>query len=141
MLEYLGNNNPDDVGFVELNPHDYKLRSIKSKVIRGLLASLMLLGLEVLMFKFFIGGIIVSELVLAVYLSLGYLLKISPNTEKMGLFGTILDHPFKYTDDQNRTLLYLKFFFAPGRFITTSIADLLKLCIRKAKSGKDIQNV
>lgn len=141
MLEYLGNNDPDDVGFMELNTHDYKVRSKRSKVVRGVIATLMLFGLEIVMFKFFIGGIIVSELVLAVYLSLGYLLKISPNTEKMGLFGTILDHPFKYTDDQNRTLLYLKLFFTPGRFITTSIADLLKLIIRKAKSGKDIQNV
>ncbi|HOX91741.1 MAG TPA: hypothetical protein PLC54_02380 [Spirochaetales bacterium] len=49
-----------------------------------------------------------------------------PNTKDLGMLGGLMDHPFKYTDDQNRDLLFLKIILWPGRFMSRSILDGLR---------------
>jgi hypothetical protein len=64
------------------------------------------------------------------YLLLSYLLDIEPDYDNVGLLGGIIDHPFRYTDDANRFLIFLKIIFFPGFIMAQSMVELWKCCKR-----------
>lgn len=70
----------------------------------------------------------VSASVTLAYLLLGYWVHPSPDMENLGMLGGLLDHPFRYSDDLNRLLLFLLILLWPGRFIAESIVDTFLLC-------------
>jgi len=45
----------------------------------------------------------------------------------VGWLGGLVDHPFRYSDDVNRILLFLLVILLPGRFLSETFVDLLRL--------------
>lgn len=62
----------------------------------------------------------------AAYLVAAYLLRPSPDYSNIGFLGGLIDHPFRYSDDINRFLMFLLAFLWPGRFVATAIMDIAK---------------
>ncbi len=67
-----------------------------------------------------------------IYLGVAYAAAPRPNLSNVGLWGTPLDHPFRFTDDINRIQAFLMVFLAPGRVVSAGLADLFHL----ARSGR-----
>ena len=65
------------------------------------------------------------------YCLLGFFLRPEPDTSNMGWLGGLIDNPFRYSDDINRFLLFLKIFLVPGCFFAESVADGIQLFRRK----------
>lgn len=61
------------------------------------------------------------------YLFIAYYVRPEPDTDNLGLFGGLIDHPFRWSDDWNRTLLFLKVVLWPGAFVAESLVGLLGL--------------
>jgi hypothetical protein len=66
--------------------------------------------------------------VVLAYLLLGYWVHPAPDMENLGMLGGLFDHPFRYSDDLNRHMLFLLIVLWPGRFISESIMDTFMLC-------------
>ena len=64
---------------------------------------------------------------LGVYGAIGYWVSPRPNYQNVGFFGGVIDHPFRWSDDYNRTLGVLRILLWPGRFVSVSLRDLLRL--------------
>ncbi len=64
-----------------------------------------------------------SLLLLTVYLVVAYVSRPEPDTSNMGWAGGLIDDPFRYSDDWNRFLFFLRIAFLPGRFMAESIVD------------------
>ncbi len=56
-----------------------------------------------------------------VYLLCGYWLHPEPDMSSLGWAGGLIDHPFRYSDDINRSLLLFKVALWPGRRIAEGI--------------------
>lgn len=67
-------------------------------------------------------GAILSCILFA-YCLLSYFVRPEPDTSNIGWLGGLMDNPFRYSDDINRFLLFLKILLIPGRFLAESIAD------------------
>ena len=63
----------------------------------------------------------------AVCLLLAYFLRPEPDLDNIGWLGGLIDHPFRYSDDINRILLFLQIALLPGRFIAQSIVNFFVL--------------
>lgn len=63
----------------------------------------------------------------AVYLLLAYFLRPEPDMDNVGWLGGLMDHPFRYSDDVNRFLLFLQIALLPGRFIAQSMVNFVVL--------------
>ncbi|NRA37146.1 MAG: hypothetical protein HRU15_03315 [Planctomycetes bacterium] len=65
------------------------------------------------------------------YLLIGYHLKINPDYDNMGWCGGLIDNPFRYSDDWNRTMLFFMIFFMPARILAIGVIDFLKALFLK----------
>ncbi len=63
----------------------------------------------------------------AAYLVISYFARPEPDTSNLGWFGGWMDNPFRFSDDVNRTLLFLKIVLLPGRFVSESVVDFVCL--------------
>jgi hypothetical protein len=61
------------------------------------------------------------------YLLLGYFVHPEPDFDNVGWFGGMMDHPFRYSDDANRFLLFLMVALFPGRLLAESLWGGLRL--------------
>jgi hypothetical protein len=61
-----------------------------------------------------------------VYLVAAYVFSPQPEVSNLGFFGGLIDHPFRFTDDVNRVLLFLMAFLWPGRLIAAGLVDLVR---------------
>ena len=59
-----------------------------------------------------------------VYLAAGYWIRPRPDYGNLGIAGTPIDHPFRWSDDANRILVFLLALFWPGRFIADTCVDV-----------------
>ncbi len=58
------------------------------------------------------------------YLLIGYFFDVQPDYDNVGLLGGVFDHPFRYTDDFNRFLIFLKVIFFPAYIMSKSWVEL-----------------
>ena len=58
------------------------------------------------------------------YLAAGYWIRPRPEYSNLGIAGTPIDHPFRWSDDANRILVFLLVLFWPGRFIAETGVDI-----------------
>jgi hypothetical protein len=72
-------------------------------------------------------GVTLGVVFTAVYLFLGYNVHPRPDVTNLGLLGPLLDNPFRYSDDLNRFLVYLKLFLWPGRMVSESLVEMARL--------------
>lgn len=70
-----------------------------------------------------------------VYLFLSFVIRPAPDMNNIGWLGGLMDHPFRYSDDINRVLLWLKLLLLPGRLIAESFVDMAILVFNARKSG------
>jgi hypothetical protein len=71
---------------------------------------------------------------LELYLAVAYYVRPCPACPTRG-WRTMFDNPFRYTDDVDWTLWLLSVVLRPGRFASTTIADLLHEPSRPAVGG------
>ena len=125
LLEYLvERRNRGPVGSVDVEPPE---PSGSYLVLRGLVAAASIAAWTWFLWSQVTTG---TGLVLGVALSLAYLyvaywLRPSPDVNNLGLWGTMIDHPFRFSDDVNRMLMFLYVFLWPGRFIAATVIDVL----------------
>ncbi len=128
LFEWLGESyNPGPTGTVDVG---YRSRPDRSRlaVLVCLVLTLILLGIWV---YFILGicqvtsptGLIGLALGTLLYLVLGYTIHPQPDMSNIGWMGGLMDHPFRYSDDVNRFLIFLVIFLWPGRFMAESIVD------------------
>lgn len=67
------------------------------------------------------------------YSLVAYFVHPEPDTSNMGWLGGLMDHPFRYSDDVNRILLFLLVILLPGRFLSETFVDLLRLIRHSAR--------
>lgn len=117
LFEWIGERfNPGPVGTVK--PENNNAWQPKNKAVTWILT---LLGLG--LFGFFVWAILqwdrrwLGFLLLPVYLLLARLLSPKPDYRNMGWFGGLVDHPFRFSDDLNRWLLFFALLLLPGKLI------------------------
>jgi hypothetical protein len=57
------------------------------------------------------------------YLLAAYLIHPKPDTSNVGWLGGFIDHPFRYSDDINRALVFLLILLWPGRLVANGLVD------------------
>lgn len=117
--------NPGAVGTFEVQAPDAVPRRPALTVTHGLVGLGLIGGGVWLAFQarnplVVLGGVVV-------YLLFSYYIHPRPNRENLGWAGGLIDHPLRWSDDQNRMLLFLQLALFPGRFATTGVRDLLRL--------------
>src|SRR5262245_52941912 len=60
-----------------------------------------------------------------IYVALGYLVRPEPDLENIGIAGGLIDHPGRYSDDINRSLMSFQALLGPGRFVAESLIDFI----------------
>lgn len=128
LLEWLGESiDPGEIGTVDVGNPGREPRT-RGVVLACLAVSLLLLGgwgyvviavMEVTS-PLGITGIIAGTIL---YLVAGFFIHPQPDTSNIGWLGGLIDHPFRYSDDVNRFLLFLMIFLWPGRFVSESLVD------------------
>lgn len=66
---------------------------------------------------------------LAAYLGIAFLLRPRADLDNLGWAGGLIDDPFRISDDWNRTLLFFSLVLWPGRFVSDTLADLLRTLV------------
>lgn len=61
----------------------------------------------------------------AVYLIVAYRIRVRPDYSNIGWMGGFIDHPFRWSDDVNRQLAFLRVVLLPGRFAIAAMRDAL----------------
>lgn len=62
----------------------------------------------------------------AVYCGIAYWVTPRPDPDNVGWAGGLVDHPFRWSDDVNRGLVFLRVVLWPGRFLTVSLRDIFR---------------
>lgn len=125
LLEWLGE--PLNPGPVSVIDHDAPTRPALP---RGLLLIRGLLGLGVIALGV-IGALSAAEPgrwlgLFAAYLLISPLVQPKPDYSNVGWLGGLVDHPFRFSDDINRFLIFALVVLWPGRFAVTATRDGLK---------------
>jgi hypothetical protein len=63
---------------------------------------------------------------LAIYLIMGYWLRVNPRYDNLGWWGGVLDNPFRFSDDLNRFLVLFKLVLWPARFMVSGVLILVR---------------
>lgn len=65
-----------------------------------------------------------------VYLTISYHVHPKPDMSNIGWLGGLLDHPFRFSDDMNRMLIFFAVVLLPGRFVSETFVDCFR-CFRR----------
>lgn len=120
--------NPGPVGDVGLGPRE-RFRASRTAVLASLVLAASLLGLWAYVLVAMHGGLLAWGGT-AVYLLVAYFVHPRPELTNVGWLGGVFDHPFRYSDDVNRFLLFLVVVLWPGRFIAESLVAAARLLAR-----------
>ncbi len=136
LFEIFGESrNPGNVGSIEKNK-DVELKQNLWLIIRNSILSIGIIG-GIYLLIFSEGLDVVSLLlylgVMAIYCVVGYLIIPKPDYDNIGWLGGLIDHPFRYSDDLNRILIFLSAILYPGRFIATTVMMWVFLLKKRGK--------
>jgi hypothetical protein len=135
LLEWLGESfTPGPIGKVEFEGPVAHSGTRGAALGRGALGLVMLVAVLVglrLAFPSREAGAVILRSV-GIYLLISFFVRARPDRSNVGGFGGFLDHPFRYSDDINRSLMFLAVLMAPGRFVTGSIRDAWHAMTRDA---------
>lgn len=70
-----------------------------------------------------------------VYSLIAFFVHPEPDTSNVGFLGGLVDHPFRYSDDVNRILIFLLLVLLPGRFLSEAWVDLIRLIRHSARKS------
>jgi len=140
LLEYFGESvNPGSCGGVDVVGTRRAPSSPPGWVLlRAVGAAGLLVGAAYLVFgKLEVAGtthnLAVAGILALTYLVAGYALRPEPDMSNMGWLGGLVDNPFRWSDDWNRTLLFLAVALWPGRFVAEAFVDGLGLLLGAAR--------
>lgn len=136
FLEWIGESfDPGPSGSVQLGRARGSRRTNGAVLARLVITLVVIIGAYVLVFTTLASltpmNIGIMTAIVIAYCLLGFFLRPEPDTSNMGWLGGLIDNPFRYSDDINRFLLFLKIFLVPGCFFAESIADGIQLFRRK----------
>lgn len=125
LFEWLGESRaPGPTGDVEFSAPSPSTAHTHVIVLRGLLGALMLAG--ALYAVWHATDRALSVVVLLVYLGVAYLAVPRPDVSNVGWFGGLVDHPFRWSDDWNRGLVFFRLLLWPGRFTVGALRDVVQ---------------
>lgn len=124
LFEYFGErHDPGPIGGFEVGGAELQDRPAWARVFRLLLSAAFVIGAWILLRRAlpeahylwlsFTGGALA-------YLALGFYVRPRADTSNLGWAGGLFDHPFRYSDDINRWLLFLSIVLWPGRFVAVT---------------------
>jgi hypothetical protein len=73
------------------------------------------------------------------YLRIGYFVQPRPDMTNIGLLGGLIDHPFRYSDDLNRLLIFLWIILWPGRALTSCLVNPWLLARDQEEAAREQQ--
>lgn len=74
-----------------------------------------------------------------IYVGVSFFVVPAPNTDNLGWMGGMVDDPFQYSDDWNRSLVFFSALLGPGRFIAGTLLDVAACCgIAASEESQDI---
>lgn len=132
IIEWLGESyTPGPVGTVD-GPLRQRVARTRGALILRSLGALMFLGLVLAAVVESSGPptlrtVATTAVLLTAYSLLGYFARPKPDMDNVGLAGGLVDHPFRYSDDLNRTLLFVEVLLFPGQLLAETALDLLRL--------------
>lgn len=128
LLEFLlEKRNPGKIGDIKKNNQPIKYVSLTSLIIKLIVCISIVFGLfyiTVLNNLNFINTV-TFILILFIYCFISYKFIPQPDATNVGLLGGLIDHPFRISDDFNRMLIVLLVLLYPGRFISTTIIQII----------------
>lgn len=119
---------PGPVGDFELGPPPHEPRPRRHVIVRGILGLAMVavpLVLASLATPYSVGTVAWVAAGLELYLACAYYVRPRPADPNMGWRNTF-DNLFRFTDDLDWMLWLMRTVLSPGRFVSTSIVDLLR---------------
>jgi hypothetical protein len=129
LFELMGETrDPGPVGSAEGGPPSPGGGGPRAIVFRGILAISIVVGVIAVIVTRLQGATdrIVVGLAVTIYGLLAYRITVRPRLDNVGWARGFIDHPFRWSDDVNRWLVFFGMLLAPGRFVTTSIRDLVR---------------
>ncbi len=63
--------------------------------------------------------------IVSIYCLVSYIIVPRPAESNLGWLGGLFDNPFRYSDDINRMLLFMRVILLPGRFIATTLVQTI----------------
>lgn len=130
LLEYFfERKNPGKVGTIESNMEPIDRISIPLLIAKLVFVLLILGGLLYITSgpNISVGNVVVFVIIMFLYCTISYQVIPKPDMSNIGLFGGLVDHPFKFTDDLNRFLIFLSILLYPGRFIATTFLQFVQV--------------
>ena len=76
-----------------------------------------------------------TAIVSLIYLAIAYVFRPEPSRENLGWFGGMIDNPFRYSDDINRSLLWVSILLWPGRAAGDALVGAILLPFRTGDEG------
>jgi hypothetical protein len=121
--------NPGSIGSVQKNNQPIRHVGMPLLILKLLVSLAIISGLFYFTVwnSMSIKSIIAFIVILLVYCVIGYNVIPKPDTSNVGLLGGLFDHPFRYSDDLNRMLIMLFIVLYPGRFISTTAVQIMRL--------------
>lgn len=132
LFEWIGESyNPGARGSIQFSGEKKTPRTNGIVLLRFLIALIIIAVIYYLVFDNICqvnlkNAAIISGVILA-YCLIGYFVRPQPDTSNIGLLGGLIDHPFRYSDDINRFLIFLKIFLMPGYFLMESVINIFLL--------------
>ncbi|MBD8489692.1 hypothetical protein IFO69_13125 [Echinicola sp. CAU 1574] len=131
LIEWIGESiSPKKVGNIANEAPAYSRKSKVFIILNFIISGLILASYYYLLFRnepsISIKEIGFSSIIILCYLLMSYYFKPKPDYDNVGIFGGIIDHPFRISDDFNRILIVLKILLIPGRYVASSIRDFYK---------------
>jgi len=132
LLEWFGESiDPGGTGVIEFGPRDRGKRPRIGVIICFAVACVMLGGWAyALWFWTEVRtplAITVATAGTVAYLIVAYFVHPYADMDNIGMLGGLLDHPLRYSDDMNRLFGVIFLLLWPGRFVSESIVDMIRL--------------
>jgi len=128
IFEWFGESfNPGSIGGVSFSEnYEVENKSSNGMVLFKFILSLVVVGVGYYLiftklWSFSMANFFKTNLLVCIYLAIALLITPRPDYSNLGLLGGILDHPFRYSDDINRFILFFVILLYPGKFIVRSI--------------------
>ena len=128
MLELIGESfNPGECGEITVGGGERPKREKAIVVIRLIVALAMLGGWVWLLANPFgvesLKGWALAGGLTLMYIVVAWHVRPEPDMDNIGWAGGLVDHPVRWSDDYNRTLLWLRILLWPGLFLAESLLD------------------
>ncbi|WP_069997325.1 hypothetical protein [Cellulosilyticum sp. I15G10I2] len=121
--------NPGPVGEINTNgkkPERPKIGVLITKVVISIAIIGFVFRITVLP-ELSIGSAIAFIILLVIYCVLGYFIMPKPDYSNMGWSGGLINNPFRFSDNINRSLFGLQIVLYPGRFIAVTFVQTVLL--------------